>query len=102
MSKFKIIEQFPPSEPIVSMVEFKGRILLATSLQVYELKDDDVFKPLKFTVDDGVANKGTLSEKLLNKVDFNPILESDTINNAYKKMYVLYCAMYKLYERLEK
>ncbi len=43
----KLIKQFPKTEPIVSMINFKGRILVATSKQVYELNGDDVLEPIR-------------------------------------------------------
>jgi len=43
----KILKEFPASEPIVSMIQFKGRILLATTQRVYEIIDDKVV-PLVF------------------------------------------------------
>lgn len=44
---YKLIKQFPESESIVSMLEFKGRIFIATSKQVYELVGDDLLEPIK-------------------------------------------------------
>ena len=43
----KIIKEFPPAEPIVSMIQFKDQILVATSQRVYRLRDD-TFEPLSF------------------------------------------------------
>jgi hypothetical protein len=40
--KIEIIHQFPPEEPIVAMVNFRNRILLATSLRVYEYIDGKI------------------------------------------------------------
>lgn len=44
----KIIKEFPPTEPIVSMIQFKDQILVATSWRVYRLRSDDTFEPLSF------------------------------------------------------
>ncbi len=38
----------PAPAPIVSMVEFKGQGLVATSERVYKLTDDDTLTPIKF------------------------------------------------------
>ena len=37
---YKFIKQFPDSEPIVAMLNFQDRIILATSKGLYELKED--------------------------------------------------------------
>lgn len=39
-------------EPIVSMIEFQGRIIVATSFNLYEFKDDCLFK-IKVQVEAG-------------------------------------------------
>lgn len=44
----KVIKEFPATEPIVSMIEFNGRILVATSKHVFRLTDNDQFEPLEF------------------------------------------------------
>lgn len=36
----KLMAQFPPGEAIVSMVQFKGRVLVATSVRVYQVIGD--------------------------------------------------------------
>ena len=40
--KFETFKEFPADEVIVSLVNFNGRILLATSYRIYELKDDKI------------------------------------------------------------
>jgi hypothetical protein len=44
---YKKIKQFPALEPIVSMMEFAGKIYIATSKRIYRLEEDDSFFPLK-------------------------------------------------------
>ena len=39
---FKFIKEFSKTEPIVSMIEFKGRIIIATSKRIYELKEEKI------------------------------------------------------------
>lgn len=38
----KYIKSFPKAEPIVSMIDFKGRILVATTQRIFELKDNKI------------------------------------------------------------
>lgn len=42
----KFIHKFDKSEPVVSMIEFKGVIYVATTLHIYTLKDDKL-TPIK-------------------------------------------------------
>jgi hypothetical protein len=44
----KIIKEFPASEPIVSMIQYNGYILVATSRHVFKMKEDETFEPLVF------------------------------------------------------
>ncbi len=48
---FKFIKEFPKLEPIVSMIEFKGRIIVATAKRIYELKEDKII-PIKIRIED--------------------------------------------------
>jgi TFIIF-interacting CTD phosphatase-like protein len=38
--KFKYIESFPEGEHVVSMLNFKNRILIATEKRIYEFKEE--------------------------------------------------------------
>lgn len=48
---YKIIHQFDEFEPIVSMIDFNGTILVATSRRVFK-KEGDVFTQLTFEIVD--------------------------------------------------
>ena len=45
MGKFKVIKELGAEEPIVSMIQFKGDVLMATSKRVFKVVDDK-FIPL--------------------------------------------------------
>ena len=53
---FKLIKQFPDSEPVVSMLNYKDRILVATSKQIYELKDGDILEQIKIKYEEDNDN----------------------------------------------
>ena len=44
----KIIKEFPPTEPIVSMIRYQDYVLVATSLHVFKMRSDGTFEPLEF------------------------------------------------------
>ena len=44
----KIIKEFTPAEPIVSMIQYKDYVLVATSLHVFKMRNDETFEPLQF------------------------------------------------------
>ncbi len=56
MTHFKSIKEFDPDQSVVSMVEFKGQIYVATSFQVWRIVDDELV-PLDFVVQ-GDGGKG--------------------------------------------
>ncbi len=47
---FKFIKEFPKVEPIVSMINFKGKILVATTKKIYELKENKII-PIEIRVE---------------------------------------------------
>ena len=44
----KTLVQTPCGKRIVSMVEFEGKLIVATSERVYILSKDNIFTPLRF------------------------------------------------------
>lgn len=50
MNKWRVVKEFPASEPIVAMIEFNGFILVATTTHVFKMHEDETFEALKFKV----------------------------------------------------
>ena len=48
---FKLIKTFPKCEPIVSMITFREKVYVATSLRLYVLNDDKL-EPLEMYMQD--------------------------------------------------
>lgn len=54
MTAYRVVKEFPPSEPIVSMIAFKDYVLVATARCVYKMTKDEKFEALEFHVPEEV------------------------------------------------
>jgi hypothetical protein len=60
----KFITEIPPeSGRCVSMMEYKGQVLLATEKHIYQLSNDKVFKEIKFQLINKKETKKCQKEK---------------------------------------
>ena len=46
----ELFSSVPVGEVVVSMIEFEGKVMVATSQHVYIMGDDKVMRPIKFEV----------------------------------------------------